>query len=355
MPRRAASDPAVSKRDEINKAVMGTSPTAPAPAVRPVAVPFVARVAQAGAQGLLEENQRLKAERADGRVVLVLDPKRVRFGSMANRDERSLNVKDEAFRELKTDLAENGQEFPIKVRAVDGDPQHEYEVVAGHRRLRAALELDRERSDGFTVLAILDANAAELKTLALKMYRENKVRADLSPYEYGRTFRRWLDAGIFKTQAEVAAAAKLSQPTVSFYLGVAELPRDVHAAFGDPRLISLRWMQELARQLKADEAGLLARARELARQNPRPEAEKVFQALTSVASPVSEKRRGGTPTRSDSFKLNNKVVYTFGRKDGRFSVKLGKLVDKSLQKELAEDLQEFLRGWLTKRMKGRQP
>ena len=48
-------------------------------------------------------------------------------------------------------------------------------------------------------------------------------------------------------------------------------------------------------------------------------------------------------------------MYTFGRKDGRFSVKLGKLVDKSLQKELAEDLQEFLRGWLTKRMKGRQP
>jgi ParB family chromosome partitioning protein len=346
----------MSKRDDINKAVMGAGPTSgPAPVARPVAVPFVARVAQAGAQGLLEENQRLKAERADGRVVLLVDPKRVRFGPLANRDERSLNVKDEAFRELKNDLAENGQEFPIKVRAIDGDAQHDYEVVAGHRRLRAALELDRERSDGFAVQVILDAHAAELKSLALKMYRENKVRSDLSPYEYGRTFRRWLDAGIFHTQAEVAAAAKLSQPAVSFYMGVAELPKEVHAAFGDPRQISLRWMQELARQLKADEAGLLARAREIARLNPRPEAEKVFLALTAVATPASEKRRGGTPTRSDSFKLNNKVVYTFGRKDGRFSVKLGKLVDKSLQKELAEDLQEFLRGWLTKRMKGRQP
>jgi ParB family chromosome partitioning protein len=344
----------MSKREEINKAVMGSGPTAAPAATRPVAVPFVARIAQAGAQGLLEENQRLKAERADGRVVLAVDPKRVRFGALANRDERSLNVKDEAFRELKTDLDENGQEFPIKVRSVEGDAQHDYEVIAGHRRLRAALELDRERSGGFTVLAILDAHAGELKNLALKMYRENKIRADLSPYEYGRTFRKWLDAGIFKTQAEVAAAAKLSQPTVSFYLGVAELPKDVHAAFGDPRLISMRWMQELARHLKANEAELVARARELARLSPRPDAEKVFAALTAAGEPT-ERKRTGTPTRSDSFKLNNKVVYTFGRKDGRFSVKLGKLVDKSLQKELAEDLQEFLRGWLTKRMKGRQP
>src|SRR5450432_3144243 len=264
----------MSKREEINKAVMGSGPTVAPAASRPVAVPFVARIAQAGAQGMLEENQRLKAERADGRVVLAVDPKRVRFGALANRDERSLNVKDDAFRELKTDLGESGQEFPIKVRSVEGDAQHDYEVIAGHRRLRAALELDRERSGGFAVLAILDAHAGELKNLALKMYRENKIRADLSPYEYGRTFRKWLDAGIFKTQA-VAAAAKLSQPTVSFYLGVAELPKDVHAAFGDPRLISMRWMQELARHLKANEAELVARARELARLNPRPDAEKV--------------------------------------------------------------------------------
>ena len=260
----------MSKREEINKAVMGSGPTAAPAATRPVAVPFVARIAQAGAQGLLEENQRLKAERADGRVVLAVDPKRVRFGALANRDERSLNVKDEAFRELKTDLGENGQEFPIKVRSVEGDAQHDYEVIAGHRRLRAALELDRERSGGFTLLAILDAHAGELKNLALKMYRENKIRADLSPYEYGRTFRKWLDAGIFKTQAEVAVAARLSQPTVSFYLGVAELPKDVHAAFGDPRLISMRWMQELARQLKANEAELVARGPRARATEPAP-------------------------------------------------------------------------------------
>jgi ParB family chromosome partitioning protein len=344
----------MSKRDDINKAVLGDAPVAVSPTpLRAISVPFVARIAQAGAQGLLEENQKLKAERANGRVVLELDPKRVRFGSLSNRDERGLNVKDTAFLELKQDLAGNGQEFPIKVRAIEGDPAHEYEVVAGHRRLKACLELDRETPGGFRVLGILDANTAELKHIALKMFRENKLREDLSPYEYGRMFRKWLDAGVFKTQGEIAAATRLSQPSVSVYLAVHELPREIHAAFGDPRLISVRWIQELAKALKADQARVLDTARELAKADSRPTAEAVFEALTIPAS-LGAKARRGSPTRTESFKLDNKVVYTFGRKDGRFSVKLGRLVDKGLQKELAEELQEFLRGWLTKRMKGRR-
>src|ERR1700691_3745250 len=184
----------MSKREDINKAVLGDAPASPSPSpLRSLSVPFVARIAQAGAQGLLEENQKLKAERANGRVVLDLDPKRVRFSSLSNRDERGLSVKDAAFLELKNDLARSGQEFPIKVRAIEGDPAHDFEVIAGHRRLKACLDLDRETEGGFRVLAILDANTAELKNIALKMYRENKIREDLSPYEYARMFREWID------------------------------------------------------------------------------------------------------------------------------------------------------------------
>jgi len=345
----------MSKREDINKAVLGDAPLAPSPsALRPMSIPFVARIAQAGAQGLLEENQKLKAERSAGRVVLDLDPKRIRFSSIANRDERGLNVKDAAFLELKNDLAQNGQEFPIKVRGIDDDPEHEFEVVAGHRRLMACAALDDEIKGGFRVLAILDANSAELKNLALKMYRENKIREDLSPYEYGRMFRKWIDAGVFKTQSEIAAATHLSQPSVSGYSAVYELPREVHAAFGDPRQISARWIQQLAKALKANEAAVLEVARELAKANPRLGADAVFEALSNSAVNCPKVRRG-SPTRTETFKLENKVVYTFGRKEGRFSVKLGRLVDKGLHKELAEELQDFLRGWLTKRMKGRRP
>ena len=345
------------KRDDINKAVLGagSAPSSLAIPARQAATPFVARIAQAGAQGLLEENRKLKAERSAGRVVLALDPKRVRFGPIANRDERSLNTRDAAFAELKADLAASGQEFPIKVRAIEGDPAHDYEVVAGHRRLRAALDLDRERPEGFPVLALLDEHAKELKVIALKMFRENKVREDLSPYEYGKMFTKWVDAGVYRTQGEIAAATKMSQPTVSVYMAVYELPKDIHAAFGDPRAISMRWVQELAKVLKMREATTLQRARELVRQSPKLSPEAVFAALTAATEteqPGGPKR--GNPTRSESFKLNNKVIYTFGRKEGRFAVKLGKTIDRSLQKELAEDLQEYLRLWLSKRLKGRK-
>ena len=35
-------------------------------------------------------------------------------------------------------------------------------------------------------------------------------------------------------------------------------------------------------------------------------------------------------------------------------MKLGKVIDKGLQKELAEDLQEYLRGWMTRKLKGKK-
>jgi ParB family chromosome partitioning protein len=238
------------------------------------------------------------------------------------------------------------------VRSIQGDPEHDYEVVAGHRRLKACLELSRESAGRFPVLAILDADAAELRNIAMKMYRENKVREDLSPYEYGRMFRKWLDAGIFRTQGEIAQATHLSQPSVSLYAAVFELPREIHGAFGDPRLISVRWVPELARALKANSAAVLELARQLAKADARPAAEAVFEALTRSA--VAARASRGAPTRTESFKLENRVIFTFGRKEGRFAVKLGRLVDKGLQRELADDLQEFLRGWLTKRMKGRR-
>ena len=132
----------MSKRDEINKAVLGNAPMAPSPSVRTAAVPFVARIAQAGAQGLLEENQKLKAERSAGRVVLAIDPKRVRFSSIANRDERSLNSTDEAFRELKHSLSSMARSFPSSCGRSREIAAHDFEVVAGHRRLKACIELD---------------------------------------------------------------------------------------------------------------------------------------------------------------------------------------------------------------------
>ena len=161
---------------------------------------FVGRVGMQAGLGFAAENERMKAERAAGMVLLRLDPKSIGATKFANRHERSLNTKDASFKQLKDSIRTHGQDTPIRVRPAAAGSGKEYEIVEGHRRHAAILELDRDTEGGYPILARLDAKAAESKDLVLKMYRENAERADLSAYETGMMFTQWLAAGIFPTQ-----------------------------------------------------------------------------------------------------------------------------------------------------------
>ena len=102
----------MSKTDDISRAILAKAAQAPGPrvAMAPGARPYVAEAGQRLAEGLREENQRLKAERASGMLVLRLDPKRVRATEYINRDERAFLESDPKFQELKDSLRANGQE-----------------------------------------------------------------------------------------------------------------------------------------------------------------------------------------------------------------------------------------------------
>ena len=341
----------MSKRDEIAQRVLDKLanrevPEATAPRPRPMNT-FIGQLGQEVAQGYAARVADLERERANGLVVLKLDPKTVRFSSIANRHERSLKVSDEDFKALKDDLRENGQEFPIKVKAVTDDPAAPFEVVAGHRRLMACRELDATETGGFAVYAILDSQAGELRKHALKMYRENAIRKDLSAYETGRMFRKWLEQRFFATQAELAAAVHLDPATVSQYLAVAELPVEILQAFGDPRAVSLRWMQALAGVLRTSRATVLATAARIARQSPRPAADAVLAELLSTSR--GGKRRGGPE--AETVKIGGKSLYTISWKGSRVSLKFGKQVEDEIVGEAQDALKQFLTGWLKKRVK----
>ncbi len=158
----------MSKRDDIAQRVLGKlaarDAATPETPPRPRAMnTFIGQVGAQMTQGFAARVEVLERERADGHVVLKLDPKTVRFSHLANRHELSLKTSDADYKALKDDLRANGQEYPIKVKTIEGDAEHEFEVIAGHRRLQACRELAAEVAGGFPIFAILDGTAAELK------------------------------------------------------------------------------------------------------------------------------------------------------------------------------------------------
>lgn len=342
----------MSKRDEIAQRVLGKlTEREPAPESPPrprVMNTFIGQVGAQMTQGFAARVEELERERAEGRLVLKLDPKTVRFSRLANRHELSLKTSDADFKALKDDLRDHGQEYPIKVKAIEDDPAHEFEVIAGHRRLQACRELDDETVGGFPVFAVLDGTAAELKAHALKMYRENAIRKDLSPYETGSMFRRWLDEGLFPTQKELAETLGLSTPTVSHYLGIAELPPEVLKAFRDPRAISLRWINELAPALKNHRTAVIAAALRLAKAIPAPEPDVVLREL--LAATAGRGRKAAKPE-AETVKVGGKSLYTISWKGSRVSLKFGKQVDAGTVGDAQEAVKAFLTQWLKKRVR----
>ena len=125
-----------------------------------------------------------------------LDPQAVVRSKWANRHE--LSFSDAEFEGLKADiLAQGGNVQPIKVRP-SGDSPERYEVIFGHRRHQACLEL------GLPVLALIET--LDDATLFVEMDRENRQRKDLRPYEMGVMYAKALDSGLFPSARKLADA-----------------------------------------------------------------------------------------------------------------------------------------------------
>jgi ParB family chromosome partitioning protein len=342
----------MSKRDELSKGVLedlaalrakgSISSILPARRVDPVPN----TLAQEMSAGYIQTIARLKAERESGKVVLELDPKQVRASELANRHALSLNGADEDLSRLKADIAQQGQLEPIRVRpAAPGAGM--YEIVYGHRRHAACLALDSERPEGWKVLALLDAGAGELRNHVLKMYQENAARKDLSAYEQGHMFRLWLEQRIFDSQSAIAEQISVSRQLISKYLKLVDLPREVIGAFGDPRSIALRWVDELEPALARDRAGVLARAEQLSRQS-RLNADEVLRALVDSAATPRKERTAASE--SDTFQIGRDTIYKLSHKGKRVAFRFGNAVPAALAREAVEEMQSHLRLWLKKRL-----
>jgi ParB family transcriptional regulator, chromosome partitioning protein len=307
------------------------------------------RLAEDTARGLQQQLDALRAEREDGRVILLLDPKDILITEFANRHAKSLAEDDPKMLELVESVRVNGQDQPVRVRPAANGSQSKYELVQGHRRLAACLHLDRTIPGGFQIRAILDAAASDARNLVLKMYRENEERFDLSAFEKGLMFQKWIDADLYKTAREIAGAIGMGEATVGKYLAIASLPQFLLDAFVDVREIPVRSASALS-QLSgsANLPAIQKEALRIVRLEPRPVCDDVVKLLVGAAS-RSGKARKTVTTQETLVRIKGKVPLKVATKGNRISLKLSHL-EPQTQKQFSDELREWAENWLRKRL-----
>lgn len=135
--------------------------------------------------------------------------------------------KPEELAELEASLKANGLLQPVTVRAVAGHAGH-YELVAGERRLRAAVRL------GWTEIPALVREFDDQAMLTLALV-ENLQRADLNPIDEAVGVRRLLEEfGL--TQQQVADALGKDRSTIANLIRVLALPSGVQALISSSQL-----------------------------------------------------------------------------------------------------------------------
>jgi ParB family chromosome partitioning protein len=200
-----------------------------------------------------ESNERVavleeRLKQFDGALpAMLIDPTRIDLSKWANRIDASFSTA--AFEALKAEITDTGGNVqPIKVRPSGVVPDR-FEIIFGHRRHRACLEL------GLPVLAVVESvTDAELFK---QMDRENRARENLSPWEQGMMYRQALQDRLFVSRDQLAREIGVDPGNLSKALRLADLDEAVVKAFDSPLDLQYRWAKPLADALLHDRARVM--------------------------------------------------------------------------------------------------
>ncbi|AGS26679.1 plasmid partitioning protein RepB [Rhizobium etli] len=214
----------------------------------------------------------------EGEAVVDLDPDLVEASFVKDR----LSEDDEAFRTLVEAIRARGQDTPILVRPharIDG----RYQVVFGHRRLRAARELGRN------VRAVV--KAIDDRTHVIAQGQENSARADLTFIERALFAKRLEELGYDREVISTALAANAA--SVSKMMSVMErMPQEVVQAIGPaPGVGRERWVELSLLAGKSANAASVAKVLEDDNFHQLPSDkrfEALYAALNKSARPVKK-------------------------------------------------------------------
>ncbi|WP_298235279.1 ParB/RepB/Spo0J family partition protein [uncultured Azohydromonas sp.] len=288
---------------------------------------LAARSEMLAMQGELQ-TLREKLKSFDGSLpTLKLDPKLVDATRWANRHASAFTTA--AFARLKSSIElAGGNTQPILVRRASEAGR--YEIVFGHRRHRACLEL------GLPVLAVVWEGEMPDLELFLSMDRENREREDPSAYEQGVTYLAALDAGLFPSQRRLAEAVGVSHTWVRKATLVAQLPSAIVDTFATPLDIQPRHAEEITQALELDRKAVLRRAERIRQMSRRPGP---GQIVAHLAGRVAEK------SAPEKIHVGGRLAGVWKRDNrGRAVLTLeAHVADEALLAQLSEALQKLLR------------
>lgn len=219
--------------------------------------------------------------------IILADPFRCRMWEFHDRLEQ--HVDERSCREEIESFLRHGQLVPALGRRLTDDPAHEVELIYGARRLFVARHLNKPLLVELRCISDSDA--------VIAMDIENRLRLNVSPYERGRSYLKWLHHKLFQSQDDIARELKISPSQVSRLIKLAQLPSVVVAAFKSPADICETWAHDLASAL-ADphrRERTCARARAIAAISQRPEPREIFRQMLGASVPG----RRAAPSRRD--------------------------------------------------------
>ncbi len=202
--------------------------------------------------------------------VVELRADEIRPGIFSLRDDA--NWDSASYKRLMNDIRLQGRNcVPISVRELPTDFPGGYEIITGHRRHRACLEL------GLSVRAIVCVRSDQ--DAIRDMITENASRKSLAPIENGRLLKKALAENIWPSNREAERHVGFGYSQIGKLVKLASLPQEVIEAFPSPIQIQTNWGKRLADAVARDPEGITRRALEIFRDRKLKKAADVFEAL----------------------------------------------------------------------------
>ena len=159
--------------------------------------------------------------------IILIDTKYIRNWELKDRPQNELGDIDA----LANEFSEIGQQIPCIVRPLKDVPNYKYELIAGERRLRAAIIAKVQLK--VLVKELSDSDAAIIQL------SENNNRKNLSDYAKGINYSKIIEKGLI-TQTDLIKKIGLNKVAISRLLSFRNIPSSIVDSIGDMTRISAR-------------------------------------------------------------------------------------------------------------------